>query len=156
MTIPPSQQPLVMLLNFPGIWEPHGQFPNPIKVHLQKQDLHRNAKPPVKKFGSCSSVTFRTQRAIRTGGSLIPGISFKLCKGILATSSDRHSPGKYIFIGSWLPKQLLCQALEPQARFSLSTAHSPLASTKSCPGRPSSAAAVTGQPRITWEQLTRN
>lgn len=56
--------------------------------------------------------------------------------------------------GSWLPKQLLFQALEPQA--CLSSAHSSLASRKPCPRRPSSLAAMTEQPRITWEQLIRN
>lgn len=74
------------------------------KHHQKKQDLYPNTKPPEKKFGSCSSVMFPTWRAILTLGTLTQGRSFKLCKGILATSLDGHSPGKYICTEPLAPK----------------------------------------------------
>lgn len=80
------------------------KIPNPIKAHLQKQDLYQNAKPPVRKFGSCRSTTFPTWRAILPAGSLTQRISFKLCKGILAASLAGRSPGKYICIWLLAPK----------------------------------------------------
>lgn len=117
-------QPPVRLPNFHGVWEPHGRFWNPMEIHLQKQGSYPDTKPPMKKFGNCSSIPFPIWRDILTVDTR--EVWFKTSRLSLARTLYVLHPWMDIHLvntsacGHWHPKQLLFQALESQACVCLS------------------------------------